>query len=256
MKHMLAAIRFLTILPVPGRWGSGTDDLAGSVPCFPLVGLALGAAAAAAAWAMAATVPPLVAAAGLVVLLTAFSGGLHLDGLSDTADGLLSSRGRDEMLEIMKDSRIGAMGVAAIVGVAMVKFAALASLASRASPDAAELWLAAAVLMPLAGRSAMVMHMALLACVRPDGLAAVFFRQRQRAAAVWAAAVLAAVAWGLLGGRGLAVCCASMAAAFLLAGYFYRKIGGVTGDTLGAVCELVETIPALTLAVWPIQTGR
>jgi cobalamin synthase len=64
------------------------------------------------------------------------------------------------------------------------------------------------------------------------------------------------VAWVLLGGRGLAVWCASIGAALLLAGYFYRKIGGATGDTLGAVCELVETIPALTLAVWPVQTGR
>jgi adenosylcobinamide-GDP ribazoletransferase len=260
---MLAAVRFLTILPIPGRWGAGVDELAGSVPWFPLVGLALGAVAAGAGWVTAAAaVPPLVAAAGLVVLLAAFSGCLHLDGLSDTADGLLSSRPREAMLEIMKDSRTGAMGVAAIVGVALVKFAALASLALRVSPDATEVWLAAVFLMPLAGRSALVVHMAILPCVRADGLAAVFYRRRapcgawSRLAAVWAAAVLAAAAWALLGGRGLVVWIAWLAAALLLAGYVYRKLGGATGDTLGAACELLETVPALTLAVWPIQAGR
>jgi cobalamin synthase len=60
----------------------------------------------------------------------------------------------------------------------------------------------------------------------------------------------------LLGNRGLIVWTVWLAAALLLAAYFYRKLGGATGDTLGAACELLETVPALTLAVWPIQAGR
>jgi adenosylcobinamide-GDP ribazoletransferase len=246
---MLAAIRFLTILPVPGRWGTGTDDLAGSVPCFPLVGLLLGGMAGAVAWGLPLVAPPPVAALLVVLALAVFSGCLHLDGLSDTADGLLSSRPRDEMLEIMKDSHVGVMGVIALVAVLLLKFAALSSIPAGD-------WWPVVFLMPLAGRAAIVVHVALLPCARPDGLAAIFFRRRQGLAAVWAAAILAAVAWVLLEGRGLAVWCASIGVALLLAGYFYRKIGGATGDTLGAVCELVETIPALTLAAWPIQSGR
>jgi adenosylcobinamide-GDP ribazoletransferase len=255
MKRFLAAVRFLTILPVPGRWGADPDDLAGSLPWFPVVGLGLGAVAAAAAWAIAPLMPPLLAAAAMVVLLMSFSGCLHLDGLADAADGLLSSRPRDEMLEIMKDSHVGVMGVVAIVVVVLVKFAALASLAARTPPEGAALW-CAMFLMPLAGRCAMVVHVAVLPYARSDGLAAVFYRRRPRLAAGWAAAALAGAAWAVLQWRGVALWTACLAATFLLAVYVARKIGGATGDTLGAVCELVESVPALTLAVWPMQAGR
>ena len=114
MKRFLAAIRFLTILPLPGEWGAAESDLADSVPFFPVVGLLLGGLAAAIAWGMARIAPPMVAAAVIVVAMLSFSGCLHLDGLSDTADGFLSSRNRQRMLEIMKDSHAGAMGVIAV----------------------------------------------------------------------------------------------------------------------------------------------
>lgn len=249
MKRLLAALRFLTILPIPGTWGTGADDLAASVPFFPVVGLVLGAAAAALACAMTPLASPLVTAAVLVVVLLGFSGGLHMDGLSDTADGFLSSRPRDRMLEIMKDSHTGAMGVIAIVSVMLLKFASLASL------DASRLW-PAALLMPLAGRSAMVVHMALLPYARDTGLATVFYQRRPRAAAIWAAGLLALVAWFACEFRGLAVWAAWAIATLLLAAYVRRKIGGATGDTFGAVCELVETVPVLTLALWPIHALR
>jgi len=254
MNRMLAAIRFLTILPLPGRWGSGADDLAGSVPWFPWVGLGLGGLAAAAAWAMAAAVPPLVAAAVLVVLLAAFSGGLHLDGLADTADGVLSSRPRDQILEIMKDSHVGVMGVIAVVAVLLVKFAALASLPPRA-------WWPVVLLVPLAGRAAIVVHVALLRYARPAGLGAVFFERRHRVAAVCGLLVLAAATWLVCESAGLglrlaaAIWTTCMAVSLLLAAYFQRKIGGATGDTLGAACEIVETVPVLVAAVWLFEKG-
>jgi adenosylcobinamide-GDP ribazoletransferase len=247
MKPLLAAIRFLTILPVPGTWGTATDDLARSVPYFPVVGLILGVIGALIAWAIAPWTPPLMTAAVIVLLLMAFSGCLHMDGLSDSADGFLSSRPRDRILEIMKDSRIGAMGVVAIVSVLLLKFAALASL-NRAS-----LW-SAVLLMPLVGRSVMVLHMAILPYVRETGLASVFYRHKPRATAVWAACAPAIVAWFVLGVQGLAIWGICLAVALLMAAYVYRKIGGATGDTLGAVCELVEIVPAIVLAVWPIPS--
>src|ERR1035437_10025831 len=163
MRRFLAAIRFLTVLPVAGTLGTRPEDLAGSVPFFPLVGLLRGAAAGLVAWALAAVVSPMLAAAGLVVVMLAFSGGLHMDGLSDSADGMLSSRPRERILEIMKDSHIGAMGVIATVCVLMVKFAALASIGGR------NLWVVAAF-MPLAGRCAILVNMAILPYARPEGL--------------------------------------------------------------------------------------
>jgi adenosylcobinamide-GDP ribazoletransferase len=242
MKPLLAAIRFLTIVPVPGDWGTAEDDLARSVPWFPVVGLLLGAVAAALAWALSLAAPPMVIAAAMVVVLLAFSGCLHMDGLADTADGLLSSRPRERMLEIMKDSHTGAMGVIAIVCVLLVKFASLASLP-------AEGFWRAALLMPLAGRSAIVVQMAVLPYARPSGLGNVFYRRRPCLAAIWAAAVLAAAGWGVLGSKGLVIVAASIVAALVLSVYVYRKIGGATGDTFGAVCEIVEIVPALALAV-------
>lgn len=249
MKRLLAAVRFLTIVPVPGTWGDSADDLAASVPFFPVVGLVLGAIAALPAWIAAPWAPPMVTAALVVVLLMAFSGGLHMDGLSDAADGLLSSRPRERMLEIMKDSHTGAMGVMAIACVVLLKFASLASLGDSA------LW-PAVLLMPLAGRCAMVVHMALLPCARTNGLGSIFYQRRPRAVALWAAAFLAIVAWVLFEWRGLAVWAACAAMTLLSAVFFRRKIGGATGDTFGAVCELVEIVPALTLAVWPIPVVR
>jgi adenosylcobinamide-GDP ribazoletransferase len=251
MRRLLAALRFLTILPVPGTWGTTEEDLARSVPWFPVVGLLLAALAGAAAWALSAA-PPMVAAAAVVVLLLGFSGCLHIDGLADTADGLLSSRPRERALEIMKDSHAGVMGVTAIVCVLLLKFAALAALASF---PAGEFW-RAVLLMPLAGRTALVVHMAILSYARPDGLGTVFYRRRPRWAAVWAAALLAVVAWNVLGWRGAIVWSACMVAALAFSAFVYRRIGGATGDTCGAVCEILEVVPALTLALSPLGEGR
>jgi adenosylcobinamide-GDP ribazoletransferase len=245
MKSLLAAIRFLTILPVPGTWGTAEEDLARSVPWFPMIGLALGAAAAGLAWAISWAVPPMLAAAVLVIVLLSFSGCLHLDGLADTADGFLSSRPRERIFEIMKDSHIGAMGVIAIVCLLLVKFAALASL------PAAALW-PAVLLMPLAGRCAIVVQMAVLPYARPSGLGAVFYRRRPRWAAIWAAGVLAAVSVGALGPRGLVLWAVCMVVTVALSVYTYRKIGGATGDTFGAVCEIMEAVPAIVLAIGPL----
>ena len=109
------------------------------------------------------------------------------------------------------------------------------------------------LLTPLADRSALVVEMAALSSARPNGLVAVFYRRRRWPAALWAVVVLAAVGWGVLGPRGLAAGGASMAVTILLAAYTKRKIGGATGDTLGATCEIVEVVPALTLALWPLD---
>lgn len=249
MKRFLAAVRFLTVVPIPGSWGTHEEDLAGSVPCFPFVGLLAGMIAGALAWAVALCLPPMLSALAVIVALMAVSGCLHLDGLSDTADGVLSSRSRERMLEIMRDSHTGAMGVIAIVCVVLAKFAALASL----QPNL--LW-RAALLMPLAGRTAILIHMALLPYVRPEGLGKVFCRRRPWWTVVVSVALLAAVGWMVLGGRGLVVAAASVAAALLLGLYLVRKLGGTTGDTFGAVCELVEAVPAIVVAWASFEAGR
>jgi adenosylcobinamide-GDP ribazoletransferase len=246
MKRFLAAMRFLTVAPVPGTWGTAEADLAHSVPFFPVVGLLLGGVAAALAWAMSLVGPTLVVSAFIVIAFEVFSGGFHLDGLSDTADGFLSARPRERILEIMKDSHIGVMGAGAIVAVLLVKFASLASLPQD------HLW-RAALLMPLAGRSAIVFHMVLLPYVRPAGLGSIFYRKRQYFASLEALAILFLVCWAVLGIKGLVVAGICIAVTLLLAAYSRHKIGGATGDTFGAACEVAECVLALTLSLRPFQ---
>lgn len=246
MKSLLAAIRFLTIVPVPGDWGTAEEDIARSVPWFPVIGLLLGAAAAAIAWGLSFVAPPMVTAAAVVVVLLSFSGCLHMDGLADSADGMLSSRPRERILEIMKDSHTGAMGVIAIVCVLLLKFASLASLSTDV------LW-PAVLLMPLAGRCAIVIQMALLPYAKPSGLGNIFYRRPTQLAAIWAVIVLSTAAWCVLGSRGLVVCAVCVVVTMALSIYVYRKIGGATGDTFGAVCEIIEVVPALMLALMANQ---
>ena len=239
----VAAMRFLTVFPIPGSCGTAAEDLAASTPFFPVVGIILGAASAVAAWGLAHVLPPLAASALMVVGLISVSGGLHLDGLADTADAFFSSRPREQMLEIMKDSRVGAMGVIAIVSVMLIKVSVLASLLPG------NFW-RAALLMPLAGRSALVWQMAFLPYVRAQGLGSSFAQSSLRFAAFLALAVLALTGWALLQQRGLCTAGMSALATLVFSVYCRRKIGGATGDTYGAGCEIAEIMPPLVLLIF------
>jgi hypothetical protein len=114
VTSFFAALRFLTVLPVPGCWCGGEEALKRSVPFFAVVGLCIGGLAAGMDAAFIRILPPLPVAVLVVIFLMAASGGLHVDGLADTADGFFSSRSRERMLEIMQDSRTGPMGTAAV----------------------------------------------------------------------------------------------------------------------------------------------
>jgi adenosylcobinamide-GDP ribazoletransferase len=240
MNRLFAALRFLTVLPLPGTRGTASEDLARSVPFFPVIGVALGIAAAAVAFVTGREAPSMVTAAITVIAVAAFSGCLHLDGLSDTADGFLSARPRERILEIMKDSRVGVMGVVALIFVLLLKFAALASLSRGA------MW-RTALLMPIAGRAAIVFQMTLLPYVRPEGLGSVF--QVRRLHALWAAAVLLIVGFGALGPMGVIAAGAALIATWVFALYCRRKIGGATGDTYGASCEIAEMVAAVAISL-------
>jgi len=244
VKAFFAAVQFLTIVPVPSRWSGDEEDLGDSVPFFVIVGVLAGLAAAVFARAVCPVVPPLVAGVLLVIFLVSISGGLHMDGLSDTADGFLSSRDREGILEIMKDSRAGPMGVMAVVCALLLKAASLGTM----SPDNA--W-RMAFLMPLAGRCALPITIAMLPYVRPGGgLGTVFCKERPVPSAVIAALVLIFAGSLVAGGAGLCGVITSLIATLLFVAYCYRKIQGATGDTFGAACELGEVACAVAMAAW------
>lgn len=244
MKRFLAAIQFLTVCPFVAGIRCSERDLGRSTPFFPLIGLLIGAVIAWLDCGASVIFPPLPASVMLVVALIAVSGGLHMDGLADTADGFFSSRPRERILEIMKDSHTGAMGVIAIVCLISLKIAALVSVPSA-------LRFSTLFLMPLAGRCALVIHLAVLPYARAEGgLGTVFVQNRKKFDGVWTLGVLTVAGWGIGGARGLIAVGLSMLATLVFSFWCQKKIGGFTGDTLGAACEIAELIPALAGAAW------
>ena len=247
----IAALRFLTILPFPGRFGTEQRDLAHAAPFFPVVGLVLGTLAALLAKLFFFLLSSLPAAVLSTFVLLAFSGGLHLDGLADTADGFFSARTRERILEIMKDSNIGTMGAIALIVVLLLKISCLASL-----PSLDKQVLPAVFLMPLAGRTAILMLMALLPYVRQEGLGllfAVYFHTTRGKLIALAGLIFSLLfAEALAGTQGIVAILAMSLLIFFFAMLCQRKIGGATGDTLGAACELAETT---TLLVFAVKTG-
>lgn len=254
LRLLLVALQFLTRVPVPAwvaREGWDPDWLNRCVRHFPAVGAAIGAAGAAVALAAAAVWPPWVAAALSVTATLWLTAAFHEDGLADTADALLGAAPREKALAIMKDSRIGTYGAAAVALALLLRVLLLAELL-RASP-----LLAAAVCVAAhaAGRATAVALMAALPYAGDEDHAkakplARAVRVRDAVVAVLAGATfLAMPALALPGpGQGLRVLAAACGLALLvlvLRHWLWRRLGGYTGDTLGACEQLGEITVAL-----------
>lgn len=233
MGALIRALRFLTVIPVPGRESEGPVALGRAAGWFPVVGLMLGSALAVAALATDALFPPLVAAALLVTGWKVATGGIHLDGLADSLDGLAGGDAA-RRLAIMRDSRIGVFGAAGLVLLCLLAVTALAAL----SPS---LRLRALVLAPVIGRVAPLLAGAWLAPATPgQGLGAAFAAGVSRWVGLVHVAAGGALAAGLLGIWGVAVVAAAWGVALLAAAFVARRLGGLTGDVLGAVVEVAE----------------
>ncbi len=244
MKPFFSALRFLTILPVPKHWCGDETSFHKSPDWYPLVGLLIGLLLVVVDLFLCRLLPVPVASVLLLAAMIAISGALHLDGLADSADAFFSSRGQERMLEIMKDSRSGPMGVTAIVIVLLLKLMLL-----LAVPPG---WRRQVILlMPVAGRCALPVISSWLPYARVEGTAA--FTRRDRSGwvrSVVALLVLFITAVALLGWKvGALIVVIICFGIWLLGNYSRRKIGGFTGDTLGATCELVELLPALGIII-------
>lgn len=237
VKSFFAALGFLTFVPVPAQWKGGLAELGSSVFYFPIIGLLIGVFVSLFDYSLSLAVdaPDLVSALTVLAMI-AVSRGLHLDGLADTADGFLSGRPRTRMLEIMRDSRLGTFGALAIVGLVLLKWTTLDALQSNIR------WSVIAIA-PLAGRASLVFQLALLNYAREDGgLADAFVKNSGAVQFTWSLTLLAGLSWCALGWLGLALAGSALLFSLIFAFYCYRKIRGLSGDTLGASAELVELV--------------
>lgn len=237
------AVIFLTRLPLRLRGTVMPEDLAASAPFFPLTGAGLGLVAGL-VFAAAAGIglPPPIAAALAIGALALLTGALHEDGLADVADGLGGGATAGARLAIMRDPRLGSFGVLALVLTLLLRVACLAALAEPF------LVLAALLAAGALSRAPLPVMMAVLPAARLDGLAATAGRPAsgRAVAAVAFAAVLAGLALGPIAG-GVALLAAG-AAAGSIGALALRRIGGITGDVLGAAQQVAE-VAVLLVAV-------
>ena len=234
---LASAFALLTRLPVPAHRPQG----ARSAWAWPVVGAVVGGIAAAVAWGGTAVgLPPGPCAALVLAAQALMTGALHEDGLADTADGLMGGRTRERRLEIMKDSRIGSFGALALVLVTLARWSALAALIGVGGFAAI---IAAAAL----SRAPMALLMAALPNARPSGLSHHVGRPSGGTAAL---ACALALAIGLLTTGTGALLMALYAAPLILALAWAARarIGGQTGDILGASQQLTEAAALTAVA--------
>ena len=233
MRPLLLAIQFLTRLPLPSVQGS-PRDMGRSLPYYPLVGLLIGGLLLGLA-TLLAHLPPMTLAALLLVFWVLITGGLHLDGLADSADAWLGGYGdRERSLAIMKDPRCGPAGVIALVLVLLLKFAALHGLLAGQN-------LAPLLIAPLLGRGVLPLLFLTTPYVRRGGLGQALSEQLPRKTAWLALAVtFAGLAWLAPRDAGLSLA-ASVPVFLWLRRLMMKRLGGTTGDTAGALTELTET---------------
>ena len=235
LGELRQALLFLTVLPLTAAGGSA-QQLGRSMAYFPLVGLGLGLLLAGADYLLTIFFPHSVCALLVLLLLIYATGALHLDGVADTADGMYGIRDRASRLRIMKDSRVGAMGVVALLCLLLLKVVSLTAI-----PPAVR-W-QVLIALPVVGRWMMVALAVLAPYARSEGgTGSVFVEAAGRRELLIATLFLAAVLLGLFQLWGLTLLAALILAVISLERYFRVRLGGVTGDILGAACEWSEAI--------------
>jgi adenosylcobinamide-GDP ribazoletransferase len=253
IDDVVRSVGFFSRIPMPGRFFAEHDgSLSRAVRAFPIAGLLIALPPAALfATLLAGRADPVLAAFLTLTLQVLLTGALHEDGLSDTADGVGGGRDRESALRIMKDSRIGSYGAVALILSFVLRGAALAAIAPLLNPTAAGL---AVLGVAAINRAAMVWHWSLLPPARADGVAASAGEPEENAT------ILALATGGALGLILLLPSMSILATLFAIAlsagiafgftRYISTRIGGHTGDTIGATQQLTEIMSLSALALF------
>lgn len=241
LAPLLDALRFLTILPLPGASDVSERGMAAAIPWFPVVGGLLGLLLLLPGWLAGLAWNETVRAVCIVVAGGVLTAGFHLDGLSDTFDAVMSWRSRERKLEIMRDSRIGVMGALALAAVLLLKVAWLQA--------AGEGWWQAVLLAPIWGRWACIYGIFRFPAARSAGLGHSFHEQVRPQALLLSTAGVLLFSLLLCSWQGVATGLLVWGSAHLLARWWTRALGGLTGDTYGALAEIGEVVALAALSV-------
>ncbi len=236
MKGFLIALQFLTRIPVTVKGNIEEEDLLQSVYFYPVIGLIIGIIIFFIYGAVTGVLPlgvrPVIVLASLVFL----SGGLHLDGFMDTMDALGSGAEKERALEIMRDSRVGAFGVLGVVVLLLVKFSFLQNISTVVLPEVL-------LVMPVFSRLAAVISMPLADYAREGyGLGKVLVDKVSWKEVFVTTVFSLVVGVFIMGMKVFSIFLVLVVFLWLWNRYLKKRIGGITGDTLGAVIEMAEVL--------------
>lgn len=235
------ALGFLTTLPVPFPEGTTPEDWGRSLLHYPLVGLLLGGILAGVAPLLALIFPPGLQAALLLALWVHLTGGLHLDGLADCADGWAAAGDRERTLDVLKDPRSGPAAITVLVLTLLLKWSALLVVIGQ-HPWWHWIWV------PMAGRGVMTALLLTTPYVNPTGLGAQFAAHLPRRAAMVVLGGWSVLAVLLAGPAAMKILAAALVVLLLGRSSLLHRLGGTTGDGIGAMGELTELAALLALA--------
>jgi adenosylcobinamide-GDP ribazoletransferase len=242
VSGFVLAARHLTLLPLPGPRHAPPSRLGPAGAWFPVVGLVIGVLLVGVDWLTTRWFPPLLGALLTVTAWKLVTGGLHLDGLADSLDGLA---GRDpaHRLAIMGDSRIGAFGAMGLILVLLLEIVAVSEL----PPGIRARTL---LVVPVIARATPPLLARLFPPARSEGSGAAFSASVEWWAAPVALAIALAVTLAALQGLGVLVFALSVACAVAVAWFIVTRVSGITGDVLGAAIEVGELAGLLTVSAW------
>lgn len=235
MRSFLLALQFLTIIPVKMK-DVEEKKIPGALIYFPLIGLLLGLVLAGMDKLLfILNFEQFIINTILVVLLIVLTGGLHLDGLSDTFDAFLSRKNKEEMLKILRDSHIGVMGVLSLISIILLKIAFLSSINISSK-------IISLLLMCILSRWSLVFVMFLFPYAREEGKAKVFIQGINFKIFISSTLIALACTIAIWKIKGLFVFIIIAMSSYMIGKFINNKIGGMTGDTIGATSEVAEII--------------
>ncbi len=237
------ALQFLTIFPGLKRQGTSAEDFGQSLAYFPLVGLLLGAILLGLNYGLSYILPGLVVDALVIIALAILTGAHHIDGFIDTFDGIVGGKSREQKLEIMSDSRVGAFGITAAILMLLLKYVSLYS---------APAVLPALVLMPTLSRWITVNSIFIFPYAKSSGMGLAFKQGANWQRVTIATAITLLISILVMSWKGLVLMAALWIVVFIIAGYFRSRLGGLTGDNYGAINEIAEAF-VLVLLILIIQ---
>ncbi|MFH1638957.1 MAG: adenosylcobinamide-GDP ribazoletransferase [Chloroflexota bacterium] len=232
----------MTIIRVPGRRDDSPENLGRSVAFFPVAGGMIGLALAGFGAIIYYLFPASVASVLIIVFLAVVTGGLHLDGLIDTCDGIGGHHTINERWRIMRDSRVGAFGVIGAVLIILLQYASLNILPDGIMPRVL-------VLMPVISRWGMVYAIWAYPYAHPDGLGRIFKDKAGLRGFIFATFTTLGVAVLLFQFLGVIIMLGTWLITVTVATYLKSRFAGLTGDCYGAINEIAEVSVLILIAI-------